>query len=251
VSGSARVALNALPIFRKFDGASFDSALMDLKRLYDRATAAAMDRRGDQDEWMRELRANRLHAWLEKNLEKTMSHAPSAHLGRIGFSLDVLSVLYHLDAGKMQRKQRTTKAGKMSQKGRADKGRKTVTTNIDRLEEALENGVLVLTRGKRSILRQLLGEAKAELAAPRSRSAKQKHPELVYLSQVLALQKADRRARRESILDVAILTGIECDATTAGKYAAMAGRVGSPALKVKHAMDRSDWHLLDVIEQNR
>jgi hypothetical protein len=238
VSGSARLALNELPIFRALNGASFDSALMNLESLLERATAAALDR--SDVEWMGELRANRLHSWLEKNLHKTMSHAPSLLLGRILFSLNVLSVLRLLDATKMEQEA-------ASAEDRADKKRVPVMKSIDRLTDALDDGVVVLTHEKRSLLRQLLSEAKAELAAKRSKS--EKHPGLVYLSQLLA--RTDKRARKEAILEVVDLTNIECDATTADRYADMAGRVGSSAVKLQHAMDRSDWHLLDVLEQNR
>jgi hypothetical protein len=190
-------------------------------------------------EWIGELQANRLHSWLEKNLHRTMSHAPSALLGRIRFSLDVLSVLMLLDVRKTQQEAEAA----TGEEHRADKKRTPVMKSIDRLADALDDGVVVLTHDKRSLLRQLLSEAKAELAARRSKS--EKHPGLVYLSQILA--RTDKRARREAILEVVDLTNVECDATTADRYADMAGHVGGPALRVQLAMDRSDWHLLDVL----
>lgn len=244
MNGSARVALSDLPIFRALNGSSFDSALMNLKSLFDRATTAAMDRGRVQDEWMRELRANRLHGWLEKNLPQTMSHAPSVLLARIRFSLDVLSVLMLLDVRKTQQEAATGE-------DRADKKRIPVMKSIDRIADALDDGVVVLARSKRAILRQLLDEAKAELAAKRSKS--EKHPGLVYLSQILALQRADKRARRDAILEISEFADKDSKLATmtADRYAGMAGRVGSPGLKVQLAMDRSEWHLLDVLEQNR
>ena len=163
---SARLALNELPIFRALNGASFDGALMNLKSLFDRATAAAMDR--SDVEWMGELRANRLHSWLEKNLPHTMSHAPSALLGRIRFCLDVLSVLRLLDVRKTQQEAEAA----TGEERRADKKRTPVLKSINRLEAALDDGLLVLTHDKRSLLRQLLCEAKAELAVKRSKPEK-------------------------------------------------------------------------------
>jgi hypothetical protein len=194
VTGSKRLALSDLPIFyRKFKGAQFDSALMDLQRLYRRASAAAMA--SYEIEWIRELRANPLHRWLEKSLPQTLSHAPPILLARIRFVLDVLSILMLLDVTKTQQEASTREE-------RADKKRTPVLTSIDRLEDALENGVLVLTRAKRSMLRQILSESKAELAVKRSKSDWQKHPGLVYLSQVLALENAGKRARRDAIIEV-------------------------------------------------
>lgn len=243
MSGSERLSLSALPIFRALNG-SFDPALMNLESLFERASAA-MDQGGL--DWMRELRANHLHSWLEKNLPRTMSHAPAALVGRIRFSLDVLSVLVHLDARKMM--QRKMKAGE-AKKRRADKKRDPAIKGIAQIEDALNDGVLVLSRGERSLLRQLHAKAKAELAAKRAKS--EKHPALIYLAQILALQGADKRARAASILELAEFAIIECEATTAGRYAGMAGMVGSPAAQIQHAMDRSQgWHLLDVLEQNR
>ncbi len=148
------------------------------------------------------MHSHPIYQWMRQYMPKVLATVPQDnHLGDVRLVQLLLRYI-------------TLAHTPISSAVRTDKRRGAAYQAIERVERHLDNGVILLEQLKDETLRNLLAQAKHELASPRPKPPKQ----AALLGLAHALKRHFGLAEASLLMDIASATGIDCDPRTAQRY---------------------------------